>query len=310
MRGVLAVSLAASVAVSVICGAPSFVPVSARQPAGRPAGDGALMPADEAVAGWKRSDSVRVFSRADLYGYIDGGAELFLEFGFDRLTLQKFRSGSNEMAVEIYRMADPVAATGIYLMKCGRPTRDPSFAPRHAIGRQQLMFVRERYFVTVNDLSGTDRLGLELLKFGRAVAAGLPADRVPAELSLLPARGLVAGSERLVRGPFGLQSIYTLGEGDILQLGGRTVAVAGDYPDPTGPRTRLLVVYPDAAAASRAFANLRQNLDTFLKPVTISATRLVFKDYEKMFGLATVSARTIEVTLHLERAPQEGVRMR
>lgn len=264
------------------------------------------MPADNAVTGWRRSEPARIFTGADLYGYIDGGAELFLEFGFDWLTLQKFRSGRDELAVEIYRMADPVAATGVYLMKCGAPAPDRTFAARHTANRHQLMFVRERYFVTVNNLSGDEAVGRNLLTFGRAVASALPADQVPVELSRLPARGVVPASERLVRGPFGLQSIFTLGEGNILQLGGRTVAVAADLRDQAGERTRLVVVYPDAAAAARAFANLRLHLDSYLKPLTSSAERLVFKDYENKFGLATLNARTLDLTLHLVRAPQNA----
>jgi hypothetical protein len=287
-----------------ICAAAPSASASPRQPAARPTGDAALMPPDDAVAGWKKSEAVRVFDGADLYGYIDGGAELFLELGFDRLTLQKFRSGQNELAVEIYRMTDPAAATGIYLTKCGKPTRDPSFAPRHTINPHQLMFVRERYFVTVNNLSGGDRMSSQLVKFGSLVAARLPADRLPAELSMLSAAGLVPGSERLVRGPFSLQALYTLGEGDVLQLAGRVIGVAGDYRDATGATTRILITYPDAAATARAFANLKTNLDRYLKPTSTSATRLVFKDYENKFGVVTVNARRIEVTLHLTRAPQ------
>ncbi len=301
MRRVLAFVLLLCAA----AGAASAAPPLLRQAAARPAGDLSLMPADDAVAGWKKSEAVRVFGGPDLYGYIDGGAELFLEFGFDRLTLQKFRSGKNELAVEIYRMADPVAATGVYLMKCGKPTRDPSFAARHTINRHQLLFVRERYFVTVNNLSGGDAPGADLVKFGRAVAAALPADRVPVELSRLPAQGAVPGSERLVRGPFGLQAIFTLGDGDVLQLGGKIVGVADDVRDAAGDRTRLVIVYPTDAAAAHAFANLRQHLDSYLTPVTSSATRLVFKDFENKFGLATVGARTIDLTLHLAKAPQD-----
>jgi hypothetical protein len=306
MRGLFAGVLA----LLAVCGAASSTSASPRQAAARPAGDITLMPVDDAVAGWKRSEPARIFGGADLYGYIDGGAELFLEFGFDRLTLQKFRSGKNELAIEIYRMSDSVAATGIYLMKCGRPMRDPSFAARHTVNRHQLMFVRERYFVTVNNLSGGDAFGASLVRFGRVVASALPPDRLPVELSRLPARGLVPGSERLVRGPFGLQSIFTLGEGDVLQLGGRIVGVTADFHDESGERTRLLVVYPDANAASRAFASLQKHLDVFLKPVTSSETRLVFSDYEKRYGLATVSARTIEVTLHLAKIPQQGAAKR
>jgi Family of unknown function (DUF6599) len=267
-------------------------------------GDAALMPADDVVAGWKTSEAVRVFGGPDLYGYIDGGAELFLELGFDRLTLQKYRSGANEFAVEIYRMADPVAATGIYLMKCGKVTRDPSFAPRHTINRHQLMFVRERYYVTVNNLSGADRMSRALVAFGSLVASRLPADRVPAELALLPAAGLVPGSERLVRGPFSLQSLYTFGDGDIFQLGGRRVGVAGDYKDAAGTTTRIVIVYPDAPDAARAFANLKTNLDRYLTPIATAAARLVFRDYENKFGMATVTARRIDITLHLTTPPR------
>jgi hypothetical protein len=273
--------------------------------AGRPTGDAALTPADAAVPGWTKVDNLRVLTRADLYGYIDGGAELFLEFGFDQLTLQKYRRGGSEFAVEIYRMTDAGAATGIYLLKCGRETRDASFKERHTINRHQLMFVRERYYVTVNNLTGADRMSADLVAFGSAVAAKLPPDRVPVELKALPAQGMVAGSERLVRGPYGLQSLYTLGDGDILRLGGTLAAVAANYRDASGSTsTVILVNYPDAAAAKQAFAGLQQNLDRYLKPVSTTAARIVFKDYENKFGVISLSARQIEVRLHLATAPQ------
>jgi hypothetical protein len=276
----------------------------ATQPAARPAGDAAMMPSEAVVAGWKKADAVRVFSRADLYGYIDGGAEMFLELGFDQLTLQKYRNGTNELAVEIYRMSDPVAATGIYLMKRGKETRDAAFKERHTINRHQLMFVRDRYYVTVNNLSGADTMQAELVRFGVRVAAKLPTDRLPVELRALPARGLVAGSERLLRGPFGLQTLYTLGDGDILQQANRVVGVSGSYKDASGDYTLLIVAYPDAASATRAMANVQHNLDKYLKPVATAPTRLLFKDYENRFGVLTVSGRQIEVRLHLAKAPQ------
>jgi hypothetical protein len=265
----------------------------------RPAGDSALMPVEAAVSGWKKADNLRVFTRADLYGYIDGGAELFLELGFDQLTLQKYRNGAHEFAVEIYRMTDPAAATGIFLMKRGKATPDPAFKARHTINRHQLMFTRDRYYVTINNLSGAGQMQAALVTFGTEVAAKLPPDRLPAELKALPQAGLVPGSERLVRGPFGLQALYTLGEGDILLMGGRTVGVAGDYRDASARTTVIRVTYPDAATAKKAFANVQKNLDQYLKPVASTATTLVFKDYENKFGVITVSGPTLEVKLHL-----------
>src|ERR1035437_10095412 len=127
--------LGAFVLALVISGVPAAARAFPGQAAARPSGDAALMPAESAASGWKTTDPLRVFTRADLYGYIDGGAELFLELGFDELTLQKYRNGANEFAVEISRMTDPAAATGIYLMKCGKETRDPAFKERHTLNR-------------------------------------------------------------------------------------------------------------------------------------------------------------------------------
>ncbi|HEY3380827.1 MAG TPA: DUF6599 family protein [Vicinamibacterales bacterium] len=272
--------------------------------AARTSGDAALMPAEAGLPGWKRIENQRVFTRADLYGYIDGGAELFLELGFDQLTLQKYRNGSNDVAVEIYRMADGAAATGIYLMKCGKETHDPAFKERHTINRHQLMFARDRYYVTINNLSGADTMAPELVRFGSLVGSKLPTDRPPVELQRLPVAGLVAGSQRLIRGPFSLQALYTLGDGDILQLGGKLTAVAGNYRDAGGAYTLVAVAYPDAAAARKALANVQQNLDKYLKSVNSTPSRLVFKDYENKFGSLTLTGRQIEIRLHLTRQPQ------
>ncbi len=294
----------AATALAVLLGGLWLANPAAGQTGPRPSGDAALLPADNAVPGWKRADAPRVFARADLYGYIDGGAELFLEFGFDQLTLQKYRNGARDVAVEVYRMVDPVAATGLYLMRKGKETRDPGFAARHTANPHQCLFTRDWFYVSVSSLSGADALQHDLVAMAAEVAAKLPADHVPADLGRLPAKGLLAGSERLVRGPYGLQALYTLGDDDILLMGGRVTGVAANYADPPGTAfTLLLVSYPDAAAAGRAFANLRQHLDKYLTPVTSGPARLVFSDYEHKFGVAALSGRQIEVRVHLVRQP-------
>jgi hypothetical protein len=195
-----------------------------------------------------------------------------------------------------------VAATGIYLMKCGKETPDPAFKARHTLNRHQLMFVRERYWVTINNLSGADSVAPLLVKFGGAVAGAMPPDRVPSNLGL-PAAGQVPGTFRLVRGPFGLQSVYTLGDGDILQMGGKVVGAAANYKDASGAYTLLLVPYPTPAAAKSAFASVQKNLDKYLKPLTTTPGRLVFKDYENKFGVVSLAGPKIDVRLHLAKEP-------
>jgi hypothetical protein len=71
--------------------------------------------ADDPAAGWTREDRVHRFVGKDLYGHIDGGAELFYEFGFRDLRVERWTRGDQALVVERYRMEGPPAALGIYL---------------------------------------------------------------------------------------------------------------------------------------------------------------------------------------------------
>lgn len=267
-------------------------------------GDARLMPADGFHNGWMKAGAPRVFTSADLYGHIDGGAEEFLEIGFEQLTVQRYRRGSEQLTVELYRLADPAAARGIYLARCGKETRDPGLRERHTASRHQLLLQRHRYFLIVTNVSGGSETAPILVKAAAAVAVKLPADAAVPALDALPKAGLVLGSERILRGGFGLQSIYTLGDGDMLRLDGKITAVAGDYQDGVfGSHSRIVADYPTAAAAAAALKHIRSNLDSYLRPVATTDTRLVFQDFEKKFGVVSVTGRRLEVIVHLSNPP-------
>jgi hypothetical protein len=262
-----------------------------------------LVPADNAIAGWKKSEPQKTFNQADLYGYIDGGAELFLELGFEQLVVQKYKNGSDEIAVEMYRMTDPVAAAGIYLMKMGKETPVPAFQDRNNINNFQLMFQRNRYYTIVNNLGGKEAVRPAMVKFATAVASAMPAATPITQVSLLPKPGLVPSSVRLLRGPYGLQAVYTLGEGDILQLGGKVTAVSGDYKDASGSYTLIVADYPDVAAARKALAYFQANLDKYSKITAKQDAGFVFQDYQKKFGAVRLTGKRLEIKVHLVKAP-------
>ena len=262
-----------------------------------------MLPSDGFSGAWKKNGPTKVFRSEDLYGHINGGAEAFLELGFDQLTVQKYRDGANELAVEIYRMTDPTAARGIYLARCGKETPDPALKERHTASRQQILLQRNRYYLVLYNTAGGAANAPMLVKAAQAIVPKLPADAPVPALALLPPAGLVPGSARIIRGPVGLQALYTLGDGDILQLGGKITGAAGDYKDAAGASTLIVVDYPSPAAATAAFKHLKANLDTYLKPASATDSRLVFQDYEKKFGVASVNGKRLEMRLHLAKPP-------
>jgi hypothetical protein len=274
--------------------------------------DAALLPPNGFLQIWKQSGNPRVFTASDLYGHIDGGAEIFLEFGFEQLTVQRYKpdfqpgtakNAADEFAVEIYRMADPVAATGMYLMNCGREAPDASFMERHTLNQFQLLFKRNRYYVMVNNAEGNDKLRAGMLEFGRYLAARMPAE-IPVKLhELLPAKGLDKNSVRFIRGPYALQSVFTLGNGDILQLGRRLTALSGNYQDATGKYSLILADYPNPQAAQKAFLSVQNNLDTYLKIQEKNDRRLIFKDYNNEYGVVSVAGQRLTIQVHLAKKP-------
>lgn len=257
-----------------------------------------------AAATWRLEGAPRVFAGTDLSNYIDGGAEIFLEFGFERVTVQRYRAAEDEITVETYAMADSLAALGVYLAKCGKETPDARLGERHTAGRYQLVFVRNRYFVILNNESGKAEYVDTLIERARVLAATMPAQQPVTVFGVLPREGLIGGTQRLIRGPVMLASIFTLGDGDILHLGGAITAVAAEYDAGGGARRAVIITdYPAVDAAAQAFAHVRDRLDAALTRVGLAPARLVFRDYEGKFGVVERDGARLTITLHLVNDP-------
>jgi hypothetical protein len=265
----------------------------------------AAAPLAEPLAGWSPTGPPRVFRGAELYGHINGGSELYLELGFEDLQVLELARGEARLEVELYRMTDPVAALGVYLSRCGRETPDPHLADRHTAGQYQLLMLRERFLVVVNNPSGAPSLAPALPEIAQALAGRLPPAPALDVLAPLATAGRIAGSERVVRGPVGLSALFTLGEGDVLELAGRVTAVAASFGEgaPDGPHTLVLADYPDEAAARQAFAHAVSNLDSSLQVLVKDPLRLSFRDYAGRFGLVAVEGRRLTMRCSLSKPP-------
>jgi hypothetical protein len=255
------------------------------------------LPADGEVAGLGRAGAAELFRGAELFGHIDGGAELYLEFGFDDVTVQRYASDDGALAAELYRMGDAGAALGVYLSRCGRETPDPALATRHTVGRLQLLLVRARYLLVLTGEPERPPGRPALLAFAAAVADRLPPPVEVAAAAWLPAAGQRPGSLRLARGPLALEAVVELGEGDVLSLGGRVTAVAARYDDPPDAVVRIAVEYPDEATAAAALAHLRGVLDPGLEVVGGDERRLVLRDRAGRAGEVVVEGRRLTVAL-------------
>jgi len=219
-----------------------------------------LFPRQGLPSGWTTERDMQLYRGRELYEYINGGADLYLEYGFEQAASQEYKGPDGAaVMVDIYRMESPEAAYGIFSVGSGTDyTTVADVGTLGAVTPYQFTFCKGEYFVSVQSLSAGEKADSALDYFARAIAGGIAAETAapPVLVQRLPAEGLDLRSVALVRGPLGLNSRLYLGEENPLKLGGDTWGVLGIY-SLSGVESLLLVLqYPDSAAAGRVVSKL------------------------------------------------------
>jgi len=75
-----------------------------------------LLPQKTEIKGWKVTSGPQFFEPQNLWKYINGEAEMYLDYGFELVASAEYRTldGSGSMTIEIYQMQSPKHAFGIY----------------------------------------------------------------------------------------------------------------------------------------------------------------------------------------------------
>lgn len=130
-----------------------------------------LLPPDGTPQGWQRQGQERLFAGAALYQHIDGGAELYNQFGFDRLVVQDYAMDAREIRVEIYKMNDPAGAGGVFAEITRGMAAQTLYGIACVLDDYQILFQRGAYCVSVTTYGSSP----EILAAMAALAAKIDA---------------------------------------------------------------------------------------------------------------------------------------
>lgn len=182
-----------------------------------------FVPAAAETPGWTIKGEAQRFAGEDLYIYIDGGAEIFNEYGFRRVLAQDFESKDGRgVTLEIYEMADPAAAFGIYSFQTSGKGRPAGFGTDGEIEEYYLRFWKGPYLVAVTGFEAGGRGGGNLLEGVIAVARATDARMKeaagpPSFVKGLPREWIKPGFKYL-RGVLGLNNIRPFFTRDVLKF--------------------------------------------------------------------------------------------
>jgi hypothetical protein len=229
----------------------------------------------DGIPGWARTGEVEVFNREGLYGYIDGGAEIVLPYGFLEAAVSRLKptGGDKEIVLEIYRMATGEDAFGLYSTKLeGGEAGWPGIAPDNWISPGQASLAKGAFVVNVLAPGYTDR---EIGAFLAAVERKIPgtATARPKGMARLPRDGMIAASARFIKGAVAAANESPFLEGEYWGFGGAdaagsaTVAFTAKYGAAPGVSKLVLVEFAEIPAAASLEAAVLGSFRYYLRDV-------------------------------------------
>jgi hypothetical protein len=247
-----------------------------------------MLPGGDLIAGWTPAGEVQIFDVENLYDLVDGQANAFFAYGFERVAVQDYEDADAAIVrVEVWQLQTSADAYGLFSThRTGMPV---------AIGNggdadpgRRLDFWQDRYFVRVFAASALEDATIHA--FAEGASRGLPTGgEKPSLVGRLPIDGLIEGSDIFFRQEISIQDYLWLGGQNLLALGPETAAVLARYEVGGEEGWLVLVEYPDTQATTEALEALQES-----RPSTLKAARVHDELLGAVFGgVAKMEAETL-----------------
>jgi len=208
---------------------------------------------------WALREAPETFTRETLFEHIDGQADLFIQYGFDKSVFAIYRKANasdDKIDLDIYDMGNSLQAFGVF----SRFRQDESPAGiglDSYLGDQYAIFYKGKYFVV---LQSTDSNPLILKRLAQEIESGILDDSPPPkEIAYFPRTGLKPGSiEYFPDGLLGHQFLKRGFKASYLENDGKKNEAKTDSED---KESHLFVsIFDNSQEAANALKLFRENL--------------------------------------------------
>ncbi len=139
-----------------------------------PRGPADPLPDRAAGGAWTKISETRAFAADDLWQYIDGEAERFIEAGVVRTLTADYRYGEElEAKIDVFVMSSADGARSLFEAEPAAGGRSADVGDAGRLYRLSLVFRRGPYFVRIIGYDETEDAPAALLALARAVDARL-----------------------------------------------------------------------------------------------------------------------------------------
>ncbi len=222
-----------------------------------------LLPATGEIEGWERHFDFEEYEGEDLFFYINGGAEIYHEYGFERVIVQDYQSKNGRSAsLEIYKMASPDSAYGMYSFKSSGKGEELEVANGCKLQDYYLNLWKGQYLVTITGFDAETETIDGLKSIANAVDKKIrnqTSTDMPTIYSRLPQDDLDTQSVKYFRGHLGLMNSYPFAQSDIFAI---EVGIKGSY---SAGYDIYILEYKDAEKSQRVFESTQKEFESAVR---------------------------------------------
>ena len=220
-------------------------------------------------------------SANELYDYINGGAELYLQYGFQKLTKRIYSvNQEQEIKAEIFQLNAPKNAFGIFSYSMDTVNTDVGQGGQYIGG--SLIFWQDNYFVSIFARQENELIKEKILELGRSISDAIDSTgALPWVFHILPQDDINPTSTFYFHHHAWQNKYRFISNENIFNINHNVNAFLTQYGTHEDRYYRLLIEYPSIKKAKEAYTKGRSHIPKKLSKHRVSNHNKKWYGYER-----------------------------
>jgi len=191
------ISMASAIRAGLVCILCLSLPAFAADPAIE-----TLLPAQSCTDGWIMEDKPAIYTKNNLFDYINGEAELYFPYGFEVLVTARYVNTKNpavSLVMDVYKMGSLTHAFGMYANYRRSDDEQVEAGADAVLSPSQMLMYQDRYYVRLQASGAPEIEQKVFLACAHALSKNLPQQfSRPKELDIFKIAAVTPKSERYI----------------------------------------------------------------------------------------------------------------
>jgi len=147
------------------------------------------------------------FDGESLWGYMNGGADIYLEYGFEILRVEEFSNEDETIKLELFKMDDPISAFGIFSFKTFKCEQTDVITTTDCLNRFQFQLLYGNYYIQLLNESGSEKAKQTMVSIAETVLNKMELREFILPIKYLPDSLMLSlHNIQMVKGDLGIQN--------------------------------------------------------------------------------------------------------